>query len=204
MRYFIPVAWLLVFPAAMLLTKALEGRHGFLRAAALLGGAGIIVFNLLRGTALTYEMIHDSRYEAAAWLEANTSAGDIIEYFGPAQKLPPLPAHVKTRPATYYGGIYVPLRRDSAKAQEILHGWQERKPKFIILIPDLTSPPGTGYNFSCPPELCDAMLNDSMGFTRVASFKTRPIFPWFDLPQLDYPTVNPSINIFSLPSQADS
>jgi hypothetical protein len=205
MRYFLPLAWLLTFPAALLLTKALHTQQRALRQIALLAGIGIVAFNLLRGAGLTYEMIHDSRLEAARWLLANTAAGDQIEYFGPKhEQLPPLPAHVTSYAATEYKGIYAPARHDDAMVEEILRGWKERRPKYIILIPDLTSPPGIDYNFTCPPQLCNGMLDGTRGFTEVATFKTAPLFSWLSLPALDYPTVNPPIHVFTLPEQGRS
>jgi hypothetical protein len=201
LRYFIPAGWLLAFPAAWLVATATESGRPLLRKSAWLLAAGVIAFNLLRGAGLTWEMIHDSRYAAGTWLAEHTETGDTIEYFGPHGKLPPFPAGVRTRIATFYGGIYVPVETDAAKVEEILQGWRERRPKYVILMPDLTSRPGTPYNMSCPPELCDGMLDGSLGFTLEARFRTEPLFTWLKLPPLDYPTVNPPIHIFSLPEE---
>jgi hypothetical protein len=200
-RYFIPVIWLLCFPAAWLISSAMDRGNPWLRRGAWLVATCIIAFNLLRGAGLTWEMMNDSRYAAGEWLAEHTEAGDTIEYFGPNRKLPPLPADVKTHPATFYGGIFVPVEIDDAKVDEILQGWRERRPKYILLMPDLTSPPGTPYNSTCPPQLCDGMLDGSRGFTLAARFKTEPLFNWLKLPPLDYPTVNPPIHIFTLPEQ---
>ena len=109
-----------------------------------------------------------------------------------------------TRQATEYLGIFVPTRKDDAKVEEILQGWETRKPAFIILIPDLTSPPGLVYNSSCPPQLCDALVDGSFGYPLAAMFKTEPLFPWLRLPPLDYPTINPPIHIFTLPDNKDT
>ncbi len=201
MRYFIPLPWLLSFPAAVLLTTALHRQPRVLRNAALLAGTCIIAFNLLRGAGLTYEMMHDSRYQTGRWLAANTAPGDRIEYFGPSRKLPPLPAYVEAQAAALYTGIYTPARHDDATVEEITRGWRERRPRYVILMPDLTSTPGHDYNFTCPPQLCDGMLDGSRGFTQVATFRTPPLIPWLRLPALDYPTVNPPIHIFTLPQQ---
>jgi hypothetical protein len=201
LRYFIPVIWLLSFPAAWLMSSAMDRSSPVLRQGAWLVATCIIAFNLLRGAGLTWEMLHDSRYAAGEWLAEHTEAGDTIEYFGPNGKLPPLPADVKTCSATFYGGIYVPVATDDAKVEEILQGWRERRPKYIILMPDQTSPPGVAYNSSCPPQLCDGLLDGSRGFTLAARFKTAPLFHWQKLPSLDYPTVNPPIHIFTLPKQ---
>lgn len=202
MRYLMPIPYLLAFPAAWLVNKGMDRTQTAARWGALLLVVGIVGFNLLRGTALTYEMINDSRFAAAAWLAARTEPGDSVEFFGPIQKLPPLAAGVTAQPATEFQGIYVPTRKDDAKVQEILLGWEERKPTFIILVPDLTSPPGVAYNSSCPPQLCNALLAAETAYPLAAQFQTPPLFPWLDLPALDYPTINPPIHIFTMPIAA--
>ncbi|MCA9973918.1 MAG: glycosyltransferase family 39 protein [Anaerolineales bacterium] len=200
MRYLMPGAFLLAFPAGWLLAVGWESRHTAVRWGSALLAVGIVGFGLLRGAALTYEMINDSRFAAAAWLAPRLDAGDSVEYFGPVQNLPPLEAGVLTTMATEYFGIYVPTPKDDAKVREILQGWDTRQPEFIILLPDLTSPPGVHYNSSCPPQLCDAMLDGSLGFPLAARFQTEPLFPWLPLPELDYPSVNPPIYVFARPS----
>ena len=199
MRYFLPVSWLLAFPAAWLVSAAMERSSLFLRYGAWLLVAGIITFNLSRGAGLTWEMLHDSRYEAAGWLAEHTEPGDTIGFFGPSGKLPPLPAGIDEQAAAFYGGIYAPVATDDDKVEEILQRWREQRPKYIILVPDLTSLPGRLYNSACPPQLCDGMLDGSRGFKLEARFHTEPLFTWPKLPALDYPSVNPPIHIFSLP-----
>jgi hypothetical protein len=203
-RYFLPVSFLLAFPTAWMVATAMESKLSIWRYGTALLAMGIISFNLLRGAGLTYEMIFDSRYEAAEWLASNTEQGDTIEFFGPESKLPHLDEGVVARKATSYGGIFVAARTDHAKAREIFAGWNERNPRYIILMPDLTSRPGTVYNSTCPPTLCEGLLDGSEGFTEVARFKTKPLFPWLELPALDYPTVNPPIHIFTMPESPNS
>ena len=203
MRYFLPVPYLLAFPAAWIVATAMESKYDILRYGMPLLAIGIIGFNLLRGAGLTHEMIHDSRHEAAEWLASQTEPGDTIEYFGPVRKLPPLDAGVHTRQATPYDGIYAVARTDDTKAREILSAWNDSPPKYILLIPDLTSWPGTLYNSTCPPTLCEGLLDGSLGFPLVARFKTEPLFPWLKLPALDYPTVNPPIHIYAMPNSPE-
>jgi len=204
MRYFLPVPYLLAFPAAWLMATAMESKSIIWRYGTLLFGIGVISFNLLRGAGLTYEMIHDSRYAAAEWLASHTKPGDTIEYFGPARKLPHLASGVNSRRATSYGGIYVAARRDDTKAREIFSDWKDRQPEYIILIPDLTSSSGALYNSTCPPTLCEELINGSKGFPLVAKFRSEPLFQWLKLPDLDYPTVNPPIHIFSMPDSPEA
>ena len=204
MRYLIPAGYLLAFTAAWLVTSVWEHRNVLVRKGTMLLSIGIIIFNLLRGAGLSYEMINDSRFPAAEWLAARTSTGDTIEYFGPPQKLPPLQFGVTTQPATFYGGIYVPTPTDDSKVREIVQGWKNRRPTYIILIPDLTSPPAIAYNNSCPSQLCDSLLKGTKEFPLAAKFKTDPLFNWLELPDLDYPTINPPIHIFSMVEPLDS
>ncbi len=90
MRYLMPVPFALAFSSARAVMYARESRWQPVRVGFALLSCGIIGVGLLRGVALTYEMVNDSRYAAAALLEAQTKPGDRIEYFGPAQKIPPL------------------------------------------------------------------------------------------------------------------
>ena len=200
MRYTMPVAYLLSFPAAWIVAAAWGRKEKILRWGMMALAVSIIGFNFLRGVGLTYEMVQDSRYEAAQWIADNTEAGDTVEYFGPSLKLPPLEASVTDRQTIDWIGIYRQPRVDDTAVQEILAGWEERRPRFIIIMPDLTSRPGVEHSTLCPPQLFQALLDGSHGHVLEEEFKTEPLFSWIALPELDYPTVNPKIRVFTLPN----
>jgi hypothetical protein len=196
MRYLMPAAFLLSFYASRAVIVAWESRWPLMRGGFAALACGIITVSLLRGIALTYEMIKDSRFAAGEWLEAQTQVGDRVEYFGPVGKLPPLKAGVVTGQATDYLGIFVRTPVDAAKVEEIRRGWQERKPEFVITMADLSSPSGVPHNISLPPEVYAGLMGGTMGYRLAAQFKTPPLFPWLPKPALDYPTVNPVIRVF--------
>ncbi|MGH7553971.1 MAG: glycosyltransferase family 39 protein [Longimicrobiales bacterium] len=195
-RYLLPAAFLLAPFAARGTLAAWQARSAAVRVAGLSVAALVLVVQSLRGADLTYQMINDSRFAAGRWLTQHARPGDRIEYFGPSQKLPPLDAEWPTERAAEYRGMYVQARVDDAMVKEILAGWRERGTRFVIELPDHTSPPGVPHSHTFPPSLFDDMLRDLHGFRLVARFRTPPLFPWLPAIPLDYPTVNPPIHIF--------
>ena len=185
------------------MTYAWTSRRPLIRAGfALLAGV-VLSVSLLRGADLTYAMLNDSRYSAAAWLEVQTQPGDRIEHFGPPESLPPLKAGViATDVIPFYGMAYQP-RTDERAAREIVQGWNERAPKFVMIIPDFTSQPGVPYNAYVPPQVYDGLLAGSLRYKQAAYFETPSLLPWVGRPALDYPSVNPPIRIFIRDSATD-
>ncbi len=195
-RYMLPAALLLAGFAGCAAAAAWRSRHALVRVAGTTIAAAVLLVQSLRSADLTWQMIQDSRFHAADWLARNANDGDRIEYFGPPQKLPPLHPSWTTGRAAEYRGMYVPARIDDAKVREILQGWDERHPRFVIAIPDHTSAPGVPHSHTFPPQLFESMRQGRAGFRFAAYFRTRPLFPWLPPPRLDYPTVNPPIHIF--------
>ena len=195
LRYMLPGAFLLALFGALLLDE-LWRTPGRTRILAYVLGAIVTGTLALRATDLTWQMIGDSRYEAAQWLASQTNDGDLIEYFGPDQKLPPLPADVTTRTAAPYRGMYVAGDSSEAAIAAILQGWAERQPKFIIAVPDHTSRDGAPHSASLPPALFRRLVDGDAAYGLVASFQRPSLFPWLRTPALDYPVVNPPIRVF--------
>ena len=197
LRYLLPAAYLVSLFGGTFAVRLVRDHRGVVRIIAASMLIWVVGFGLLSSIALTYEMINDSRYTAARWLDDHTEPGDVVEYFGPVQKLPPLKAGVVTRPATEYYGIYVKTPTDALQAKKIVDGWVVRSPEFIITLPDLTSPEGVDHNISCPPHVYESLLEGVVGYELAAKFHTRPLLPWYRKRRLDYPTVNPPIRIFA-------
>jgi len=195
-RYVMPAAVLLAFFQARAVTFGWKSRRVIVRWGITLLMFISLAMGLLRGLDLTYEMIYDSRYEAGKWLTSRSKAGDRIEYFGTPEKLPPLNAGIHTSNATPYFGMHVAPPDEKEATKTILKNWEERKPTFVITIPDLTSPKGIPHNHYCPPKIYDGLVRGTIGYQLAALFKTPRLFPWLPKPQLDYPTVNPTIRIF--------
>lgn len=192
LRYVMPAAFTLCIFAGF----AMTGAPAWLRRPALALGVFALALGTLRGLDLTWAMLRDSRLEAGAWLRANAVDGDLVEYFGSDQKNPPLEAGIRSGRAIRYLGGNVPPDTGENAVREIIEGWRERAPRFVILTPDHTSRPGEPSAASCPPEIVRRLHDGSLGYVPAARFETPALLPWVRRPQLDYPSVNPPILIF--------
>jgi hypothetical protein len=202
LRYLLPVAYVLTFFAARAVFVCLDSRHSGLRAMGRAAALVVICVNLAFGADLTHAMIRDSRYAAGQWLEEHAKRGDRIEYFGSLVGLPPVAEGITLAPAIAFHGVETRPRIGEDAVQEILRGWETRKPEFVLIMPDLISRPGTPYSGTCPPAICEGLLQDRLSYRLAAYFETPSIFSWLRRPALDYPTVNPPIRIF-VPSSKD-
>jgi len=196
LRYVLPAGFLLALFGGYATSLIWQSQQVAVRASLSILAVAALGLNLLRGIDLTYAMLRDSRWEAAAWLAERTKPGDHIDYFGASQKLPPLEAGVVTDRATEYFGLFYAHRIDPAKVEEILERWHDRNPKFVIVMPDHTSRPGAPFDVSLPPSLYDDLVAGRRGWKLEATFETPPLLPWVKRPPLDYPMVNPPIRIF--------
>jgi Dolichyl-phosphate-mannose-protein mannosyltransferase len=196
LRYLMPAAFTLALFEARAIAVAWETRIPAARFGSGLLACGILGIGALRGVDLTYAMIHDSRYAAGSWLAQQTQTGDRIEAFGPMVNLPHLKFGVVSTQAVRFWGFLKKPRLDTSAAAEIVEAWRERNPKFIIVMPDYTSAPAAPYSGSCPPEIYTGLVHGTLGYRKVAEFHTPPLLPWVGRPPLDYPTVNPPIEIF--------
>ena len=196
-RYLMPVILVLLLYAAHATASALDSRAVGWRIA----GFGALVLTVgdgaLTAIELTYQMLNDSRYAAAQWIAERTKPGDRVEFFGAQSVLPAFEAGVVSNPAAQPMGMYRKPRVDDQHVAEILNGWRERRPNFVLVMPDHTNRQPTPYPHWMPPQLYDGMMSRQVGYYLVATFKTPPLFPWHRLPLLDYPSVNPPIRIFA-------
>ena len=195
-RYLMPAMLLLLgFTAHALVTLA-RTSAGRWRTLAMVLGAAVVLQESLVATGLTYEMLRDSRYAAGAWLAEHTNPGSTLAYFGPSSTLPPLEPSVDAVRATEDRGLYWTPPVDDQTISAILARWNQRRPTFVITMPDYTSH-GLEHARSLPPRLYARLLDGSAGFEMVAEFHTPPLIPWLPMPSLDYPVVNPHIRIFA-------
>jgi hypothetical protein len=196
LRYLIPPAFVLAFFAARAVCAAAESHSRAARVA--LGALATLAIGLglLRGADLTHAMLNDSRYAAGEWFYQHAAPGDRLEHFGPSSTLPPLPpAMTNERAIGYFGAIYRP-RVDQDAAREILEGWRARRPRFVIVMPDHSSPAGVPHSATCPPAVYRALEDGAAGYQLAATFHAAPLLPWARRPALDYPSVNPPIRIY--------
>ena len=141
-------------------------------------------------------MLRDSRYAASRWLASRTQPGERVETFGPIANLPPLKAGVVSAQSIQFYGLMKPPRLDAQAVQEIVAGWDQRKPKFILILPDYTSR-GAPFSASCPPRIYDGLTRGLYKYRLARVFHTASLLPWAARPPLDYPVVNPPIRIFA-------
>lgn len=196
-RYLMPVIFLLLFYVAQMTVAAAQTKTLLPRLAGVLLGLLVFGSGLLTAVDVTYQMLFDSRYAAAAWLAAQTKAGDNVAYFGAASVLPSFKADVVTTLATEFRGMYVKPRLDDGKVQEILTTWQAEQPTYVLVMPDHTNRQPLPYPHTVPPQLYDGLLAGTLGYELVAHFQTPALFPWLPQPLLDYPAVNPPIRLFA-------
>jgi len=192
LRYVMPAA----FTIAIFAGYAASRSAGLLALAGRVAGAAAVLIGVLRGVDLTYAMLVDSRYDAAAWLRRTARVGDRIEYFGSSLKNPPMESGVISARAIRFRGGNIQPDTSANAVQEIFEGWRTRAPRFVMLTPDYTSRPGEPFAASCPPEVYRQLRSGALGYSLAAEFQRPALMPWIRRPLLDYPVVNPPILIF--------
>ncbi len=141
--------------------------------------AAACAWGLLLSADLTWQSVNDSRYAVARQLEPMLADADTVASVVSASQLPPLPA----------GVTYAFIGRDSASPGRV----EDLRPPFIIVQPDWTSPPGLPHPRGFPASLYAALGDGSLGYRRVAVFRSGGLFT---RQRLDYPTVNPLVTLF--------
>ena len=197
LRYVLPEIFLLSFLAARAAAYGGSSPQRWVRWPLVLLAVSALGLGLLRGVDLTHAMLNDSRYAAAAWLAERTAPGDRIEFFGSNEKLPPLKAGVVSQQAVEYRGAIYKAEVGPEAVAAIKAGWATRRPAYIIIMPDHSSTAGMSYSHTCPPAIYEALQQGTIGYRRVAFFQTPALLPWVKRPALDYPSVNPPIQIFA-------
>ena len=205
LRYLMPAAFVLAVYAGRGVTMAWgawRARRAPLPLGALALGAAAGLTLAAWGVDLTAGMLRDSRYAAGAWLAANARPGDTLEYFGSEHKHPPMPATLASRHAIPSLGSMVRADTSEHAVRAVEEGWRERRPRFVVLVPDYTNP-GKPYAASCPPAIYRALEAETLGYRRVALIQSPALLPWARRPELDHPVVNPPIRIYERTAGAE-
>ncbi len=147
-----------------------------------LGAAGL-AWGAVRGADLAWQMHHDTRYEAANWLDRNLQAGDTLAYYGARRKLPTLRRDILATPAP---GQYVPeiIYADAGPVTET--------PPFLIVIPQLHTE--REHEWNLPDSLFTALVDGSAGYQEVWAVRGSALLPRF---LLAAPSVNPPVRVFA-------
>jgi hypothetical protein len=192
MRYYLPLT-LFIDSFAAAFVVALRGSP-FRRLWVLL----LVVlcgWRLLIGADLSFAQYYDTRYPASEWLKTYARAGDWVEYFGVTEKLPHLSAEIKTR---RIAGRTTNWKRQFDHGPMMLHYLATKGPEWVLVIPDVYSKPGIDYSGDCPPEVYEALINGTAGYSQVAFFPTPSLlFGRLRRPLLDNPSVAPPVRIFA-------
>jgi hypothetical protein len=190
LRYFLPLVLIIdAFAAYAIITlRETSLRRLWIPLIVVLFGWRILI-----GADLTYAQYHDSRYATSAWLREHAKPGDQVEYFGPATKLPRLPAEIKTQQIAGRTEWIGEFNHGSS----VLKYLEKQGPEYILIIPDWTSHPGMERSQDCPPEVYDSLVSGTIGYTQAAFFPTRSLlFGPLKRPPLDNPSVCPPVRIF--------
>jgi len=194
LRYVMPAAFVLAVYAGRGVVLAWRARGAWRLPSLVLAGTSAAIL-VLWAADLTHAMLRDSRYDAGRWIASQARAGDALEYFGSEHKHPPMPATLASRQAIPFRGSMFRADTSERAVRIIEDGWRERKPRFVVLVPDYTNP-GKPHTASCPPAVYRALEAGTIGYRRVAFFETAPLLPFVRRPALDYPVVNPPIRIY--------
>lgn len=181
-RWAMMPALFLVLPAARLLALGLEasGARRMIAMAATIAGIGWLGAWALD---MRYQVWKDARNPASEWLAQNARPGDKVGFFGSVGQLPRIPRDV----------VPVAIESDSASRQLVTSGV-----RLVLVIPDYSSQGGDGIERSryLPESTYNELLNGSLGFARVAQFRTGPL-PVLGRSLLgEIPWVNPPVQIF--------
>jgi hypothetical protein len=196
LRYVMPVTFILAIYGGHAVTVAWRSSMPVVRwgTAALALTTSLTL--VLWASDLTYAMLRDSRYEAAVWLREHARPGDALEYFGSEHKHPPMPQWLTSRQAIPFRGSLYRADTSVVAIAAVTAAWNERHPRFVVLVPDYTSAPGAPHAASCPPAIYRALEDGSLGYRRAALFQSKTPLAWAHRPRLDHPVVNPPIRVY--------
>lgn len=171
----------LVFPAARLLAMGMEAA-GVRRMVAV--AATVLGLGWLGAWALDtrYQVWKDARNDASDWLAEHARPGDKVGFFGSVGQLPRIPRDV------------LPVSIESDSASRAL---RENGVRLVLVIPDYSSQgrPGLERSLYLPESTYHELQDGSLGFDRVAQFRTRPL-PLVGRSLDAIPWVNPPVQIF--------
>ncbi len=179
LRYAIPLNFIACIFAAYALARGMRAPHLWQRRLSWSLVILVCAWQLILGADLTYQMINDSRYAAADWLDEHTQPGDVIATTATIAALP------RTKP----GIEHLSFHRVDDDAELIA----QEQPDVIIVMPNWLAPKGALYPTTFPDHVYKALADGSLGYEKAAYFKTDSLVK---RQILDYPTVNPPIEVF--------
>ncbi|MFN7978717.1 MAG: hypothetical protein U0P30_11300 [Vicinamibacterales bacterium] len=173
LRFLLPVGYVLAFPAADLLARAWHAGAGAARLTLRAATIAILAVAAARTADLTWQMLHDSRDLATAWLASTMRPGDTLGHVDGPDQRPRVPA----------GATLKFVKR------EALASGAERPEWFVSM-------PLEDYEHAHEDGLADddfaALMDGRLGYRLAATIQTPP---WFDRRPATF--VNPPIRIFA-------
>jgi hypothetical protein len=176
LRFMIVVAYVLVFFAAYALREAWE--YTVLKRVAPLLFILLTGWEALRAADLTWQMVEDSRYDAATWLKQHARTGDRMLHFTLPTNLPHLEPGVTNvmapRDASYR------FKRTS------------EDPEFVFLMPVSFNGPNPPHETNLAESEYLALCSGEAGYQQVASMQAPSLFA-----QHPFTWVNPVVRLFA-------
>jgi hypothetical protein len=180
LRYILPMAFIVCLFAACALAAGLNAgrwKRRLSRAAAMAICGWLAAFDF----DLTYQMLRDSHYNAALWLDRNARSGDRVGTVAATASLPRMKDGLR----------YFLMIRENLTPEKI----REHRPEFIVIMPDWTTPKNGIHPRWFPQATYALLANGELGYRLAARFQTPA---WIPGQILDYPTVNPPIEIYAI------
>lgn len=177
-RFVIVIAYLLALLAAFGWASLAASRFRLSSHAAGVFLALSLGWSAVQAADLTYQMVRDSRYAAARWFRLNARAGDRVGYYGDPMKLPRFEAGIVTLPMPGQT-VGLPFPVD-----------ERARPEFVVVAP--VQPHEKDCESTMPEEICQALMDGSMGYRRVAAFRTQALSE-----RRVVSFVNPAIQVFA-------
>jgi dolichyl-phosphate-mannose-protein mannosyltransferase len=174
LRFVLAITYVLALCAAEAAARGFRAAQRTHRIAVQVACVTVVVWGGLRGLDFTRQMLHDSRYDAAAWLRGHTYAGERVGHLAPVKNMPPLPAGVRT----------LSLDGDRISMLTSTSG-----PELFISMPLLDIE--TVHERGLPDSLFDGLLSGATPYRQAALIQSPS---WFSRHPVTF--VNPPVRIF--------
>lgn len=174
-RFVLVMAYSLALFAAYAVASSLRSPSPLLRRSGQIGFVIACGWLLLLGADLTYQMLNDSRYEAARWFGRVARPGDRVTFTDGAYKLPHLAL-----------GIVAVGLPPGPRAARVL---ERDRPEFVTVIPVLRLETHREHLLS--EEVYRALRDGTLGYAQVLAIQTPPLFS-----RRPIPIVNPPVKVF--------
>ena len=188
-RYVITISYVAALFSAALLAAGLTHPRRPVRIVAGLAATMALGWQVVMAADLTWQMWNDSRYEASAWLSGRVGEGTMVAIPVSPNNLPRLPEGVE----------YVQIDREGSleEATAILAA---HRPEWVLMMPDWTAEVDAIHSRFLDPRFYQGLADGRMGYRLARRFQT----PALQGQVLDYPTVNPPIELYIRADLAES